>query len=706
MALAIVLVSAGCSGLLPRASSVGLENPAEESAKAAQQPESQWGSFQPPIEGRLRILVPADHGPARLPRRGDPRRIERALALEFAASRGLEPIVISLPNRDDLIPALLAGWGDIVVARLTITRARAEVVAFTDPVAQAREQIVTRTDDLSLRDASGLTGRRLALRAASSFVESASALFDRIPGLEREIVPGHLDSEEILVRVSTGEYDVAIADSDLVETILTYRPDLRVAFDVSPERDQAWAVRREDSALLDDLNEFLRDTLPSRLEKRSRADLPDIKMRKSLRVLTRNSGATYFVYRGQLLGFEYELAERFAKSQGLYLELVVPPTRTALIPWLREGRGDLIAASLTPTRERDVQEIAFSSPYKWTREVIVTRSDDSSLRSRADLAGRTIVVRRSSSYWERAMSLRAEGIEVDVIEAPEELETEEIIARVESGQYDLTIADDHIVDIELAWRSRVRAAFPLSSKLGHRWVVRKESRELLSAVDAFLAREIGSNGIGSIIDRYFSSPRRTKRYLRSRLLESGTISPYDEAIKKYASEFGIDWRLVAAQMYQESRFDPNALSPAGALGLMQFMPRTARRYGLEDRAQPEASIRAGVRYLTDLRDEEYANLPAGERLWFALAAYNAGPEHVADARQLARELGMNPKLWFGHVEESIQLLARRRYYRRARYGYCRGSEPYAYVREIRARYEAYRSATNEGESLMEEDASG
>ncbi len=693
----IALVTTACLGPISRRFESDVAKPGGDEAKEIPSPTARWGTYQPPVDGRLRILVPAQTGPKRLPRRGNPRRLERALALEFAASRGLEPVVISLPERRDLIPALLAGWGDMVVSRLTITEKRAALVAFTDPIAQVREQLVTRSDDLSLHDASGLADRRLAVRESSSFLESADALMARVPGLERDVVPEDVDSEEVLYRVSSGEYDVAIADSDLVEATLTYRPGLRVAFDLSKERDQAWAVRHEDVALRDELNAFLLHTLPSRSGKRFRDDLPGIKERKSLRVLTRNSGATYFVYRGQLLGFEYELAERFAKSHGLYLELVVPPTRAALIPWLREGRGDLIAASLTPTREREVQGVAFSAPYKWTREVVVARKDDASVRSRADLTGRRIVVRRSSSYWERAMSLRAEGIDVDVIAAPEELETEEIIARVERGEYDLTIADSHILDIELAWRSQVKAAFSLSSKLGHRWLVRQENEALLSAVNEFIAREIRSKGIGRILERYFTNPWRIRRYLRNRLLNSGTISPYDATIKRQAAEVGIDWLLIASQMYQESRFDPNALSPAGALGLMQFMPRTAKKYDLPDRADPEASIRAGVRYMADLRDDEFGDLAVDERLWFALATYNAGPEHVSDARQLARELGLNPNLWFGHVEETIQLLARRQYYRRARYGYCRGSEPYAYVREIRARYEAYRRASDEDE---------
>ena len=685
-ALAILLWSGLASCAFPRA---------EAPVPVPRPPtlEERWGDRVEPSPSTLRILVPTGGERSLLPRNGHPLDFERELAVEFAQSRDLDIVEISIPKRRDLVPALQAGWGDLIVAGLTVTEERAAQVAFTVPITHAREQIVTRSDDLALTSEADLAGRRLAIRESSAALPVARQLASRHPGLVLDAVSEELDTEQVLYRVAAQRYDIAIADSNLVDAVLTYEPELRAAFDVSEDRPQAWAVRREDTSLLAQLDMFLSAALPGRAPDRYREDLSGLRKRKTLRVLTRNSGATYFVYRGQLLGFEYELAERFARSQGLHLELVVPPTRSALIPWLKEGRGDIVAASIVSTRQRAVQGVAFSEPYKTTREVVVARADDVSVSAREHLTGRTLVVRRSSSYWETAKAIQEAGIGVELVAAPEELETEEIIGRVAAGEYDLTIADSHIVDIELAWRKSVHAALPVSDDLGHRWVVRSGDTELLGAVDAFLEHETHSRSILNTLRRYFESPWRIQRYVRSRPSRSGAISPFDDLVKKYATASGFDWRLIVAQMYQESRFDPQAESPAGARGLMQFMAPTARRYGLVDRSHPEDSIRAGVRYLADLRDKEFIDLAAGERLWFALAAYNAGPGHVQDARRIASEIGLDASRWFGNVEEAMLLLARREFYRRARFGYCRGSEPFAYVREIRARYEAYRRAT-------------
>ena len=157
----------------------------------------------------------------------------------------------------------------------------------------------------------------------------------------------------------------------------------------------------------------------------------------------------------------------------------------------------------------------------------------------------------------------------------------------------------------------------------------------------------------------------------------------------FAKQYGFDWRLIVSQMYQESRFNPQARSWAGAVGLMQVLPRTARSIGFHDVKPPELGIHAGVKYLDWVRERFDSELPVEIRTWFALAAYNAGHGHVRDARRLARKQGLNPDRWFGHVEQAIQLLAKRKYARQARHGYCRGSEPVQYVREIKRRYEAY-----------------
>ena len=172
-------------------------------------------------------------------------------------------------------------------------------------------------------------------------------------------------------------------------------------------------------------------------------------------------------------------------------------------------------------------------------------------------------------------------------------------------------------------------------------------------------------------------------------LFKGQISPYDKLVQKYAEEYGFDWRLIAAQMYQESRFNPKARSSSGARGLMQLMPRTASSLGIKDLDKPANSIKAGVKYLDWLRDRFSDELPLAERLWFSLAAYNAGAGHVHDARRLAKSIGRDPDRWFFQTETAMLLLSQKEYASKARYGFVNGEEPVNYVRDIKQRFEAY-----------------
>ena len=179
-------------------------------------------------------------------------------------------------------------------------------------------------------------------------------------------------------------------------------------------------------------------------------------------------------------------------------------------------------------------------------------------------------------------------------------------------------------------------------------------------------------------------------------MEAGkAISPYDDLVKKESLKYGLDWRLITSQMYQESRFNPKARSFAGAQGLLQVMPRTGRQFGYTNLTKPENGVAAGLAYLDWLEQRFPARLDLAEKLYFTLAAYNAGHGHVEDARRLAQRLGKDPDKWFGHVEDAMLLLAKPQYARQARYGYVRGSEPVKYVREIKNRYLGYVAALQE-----------
>lgn len=648
----------------------------------------------PQIEqrGQLRVLLPLRVTAGRLPRRGHSLDFERTIIESYARKKGLKPIFVFVESRDQLLPSLLQGKGDLVAANLTATRERKKRVTFTVPVAVVREQLVTRSDDLTIRKLEDLAGRRIAVRKSSSFWNTVAELRARVPGIEVVTVPETVDSEEMIHRVADGEYDVTVADSNLVEACLEYRGDIRAALDLTDDRPIAWAVRPGSPELLQSLDQYL---VAAQLARRDGSqhvdDLAGIKKRKTLRLLTRNTSATYFLWRGKLMGFEYELVNQFAMQHGLRLEVIVPPIGQDLLPWLREGRGDLVAAALTPTDERKKDGVAFCEPYNFVSQVIVARATDSAPATVEELAGRKVFARRSSAYWDTLEALLDAGVEFELIPAPEDVETEEIIARVADGDYDLTLADSHILDIELTWRDDIQAGLELTDEpVPLAWAVRESNPELIAAVNEFVTREYRGLFYNVIYDRYFEDQRKIHRHQAGRINGGeGNLSPYDELVKKYAEDYGFDWRLVVAQMYQESGFDPAARSFAGAVGLMQVLPSTGEEFGFDNLHEPENAIHAGVQYLDWVRDRFEPDLSVKDRMWFTLAAYNAGPGHVRDARRLARQQGLNPNRWFGNVESAMLLLSRPQYASQARYGYCRCREPVKYVREIRSRFNAY-----------------
>ena len=415
---------------------------------------------------------------------------------------------------------------------------------------------------------------------------------------------------------------------------------------------------------------------------------PGLKERRRLRMITRNNALTYFIHRGRQVGFEYELIKEFADRHDLRLDIVIPESHAELLSHLNEGKGDLVAAAMTITEERRAQA-AFTLPYNEVEELVVVRAEEDSIASVQDLAGRTVHVRPSSSFYTTLMAL-ADSIEgLQIAPLPDSLETEDILAGVEEGRYDITLCDSNLLDVELAYGRQLKAACSIkSTSLG--WAVRENNPALLAALNQYIKEEKRGLFFNMMKKRYFKNKRtiaKAKDSLRVDL--SGRLSPYDELVKKYAQQYGQDWRLITAQMYQESKFDPEATSWVGARGLMQIMPLTGRELGFTDLQDPEKNIHAGVKYMYQLFNRFGPKISMDERMRFALAAYNVGYGHVLDARRLAREKGWDPDRWFGHVEQAMRLLAKPAYYKRARYGFCRGGQPVHYVSNIQNRYDAY-----------------
>lgn len=430
-------------------------------------------------------------------------------------------------------------------------------------------------------------------------------------------------------------------------------------------------------------------------------DLAAIRERGVLRVLTRNNAQSYFVWRGEPMGFDYELAKRLAERLGVKPKIIVPERWENLIPELRQGNGDLIAASMTVTPSRE-EQVLFADPYKEIHQIVVWAEGTEPLNSALDLAGRTVHVRRSSAYYPSLLKLNErldkEGLDKAQIHlVPEEQETEEILEAIARGDLTYTIADENLALVNRTYLPNLEIGPPITEKpTPLAWAVNPNASRLAAEINAFLS-ELKRGPIFNVIyRRYYDQPRTHARRKQDDLFaQSGQISPWDEIFQRAAEKYGFDWRLLAAQAYQESRFQPDARSFAGALGVLQIMPRTARALGIENPIDPAQSIMGGARYLARLQKRFAEISDSTARLKFALASYNCGFTHVRNARKLAKRLKLSPDRWEENVAAALHKLSSGRYARKQGFSYVRASEPIRYVREIFQTYWAYRHATGE-----------
>ena len=435
-------------------------------------------------------------------------------------------------------------------------------------------------------------------------------------------------------------------------------------------------------------------------------DLDEILERGSLRAILTYSSSSYFIYKGQPMGFEYELIKRLGEHLGVEVKLIVAENMDEMTAMLQSGFGDIVAHGMTVTQGRK-EEVAFTLPHNRTHQVLIQRKpkdwrdmklheiDRELIRNPIDLVGKEVSVREASAYYERLLNLEEEiGGEIEIQTVSGTYTTDELIEQVAQGKLTYTIADHHIALINRTYFSRIDIETPISLSQQLAWMVRKDAPHLLDAVNSWLESYVGQTEFRVIYNKYFKNKRAFLTRMKSEYFSrtGGKLSPYDELLQAQADSLEWDWRLLASLVYQESQFDPGSQSWAGAVGLMQVMPTTGKELGVKDLANPQENVRAGRAFLQRLQGI-WKKIPnSSERLKFILASYNAGPGHVLDAQRLARKLGKDPQKWEGNVAECLLLKSEPEYYNDevVQSGYCRGSEPYHYVEEILKRYEEYK----------------
>jgi len=522
---------------------------------------------------------------------------------------------------------------------------------------------------------------------ATELRRRAGKLLDTKPEAIR--VARDTDAWRLLERVAGGRVKLALVSSDRLQAYQAYHREVQVLFEVDRQRPRCWVVTGRIRGLLEAVNAFLYErALTTHRRRRHGGDLDRIRKYGALRVAMLNNPVAYFIYRGQEVGFQYELADLLSRRLDLRLEVVVPERPKDATRMVIEGLAD--AAFTSPdAQDPGRDQLDFTRPLHWSDQVLVQPSAEPAITSLAGLAGRTVHVRRSSQYYPTALALTVVVPWLRIGEVAEDLETEDIIDLVGRGKLPLTIANSVLLGAELGHRGDIQGTLVVSRHRPLVLAVRAGSTRLLKRLERFIERDCRGDWFDELEGKYFSGRARMHEVRAESLQASGSISPYDDLAREMGARFGIDWRLILAQMYKESRFDPRAVSWSGARGLMQVMPQTGAELGVRDLFDARQNLRAGVAYLVRLMNSFEPSLPRRQRIRFALAAYNAGIGHVRDARRLAWRLGYDPNRWFGHVERAMRLLEQPAYYRHLRYGYCRGSETVQYVSEIQTKYEAY-----------------
>ena len=455
-------------------------------------------------------------------------------------------------------------------------------------------------------------------------------------------------------------------------------------------------------------------------------DLAQIRERGYLVVLAPYNSTTYFIYQGEPLGYEYELLQAFAKDLGVSLKMVVVTDPKSLFPLLNDGEGDIAAARLippvVPTTALNQSPVSFTRALYRTEPVLVQQDEPPSaagsgtqkalepgpadplpeidIQARlvtraAQLAGRTVTLPQESAYRRTLIELSDEiSGDIHVVEMGEKIQDETLAQKVARGEVQFTVMQKNLADLKEAEFKNLKVRPVLGQTHGVSWALRKNSPELMKELNQWIEEKKNGPLFDSFYKKYFIDRRRYLERVTSEYLTSttGKLSEYDPLIKQYAGELGWDWRLLASQAFQESRFKPAARSWAGATGLLQLMPATARQFGVHDALDPADNVQGAVKFLKWLQ-QYWARRVAdeNERLKFILASYNCGAGHVEDAQRLTEKYGGNAQVWedvsYWLLQKSTQQYSGDAV---VKFGFCRGIEPVNYVTHILDRFDHYK----------------
>ena len=445
-------------------------------------------------------------------------------------------------------------------------------------------------------------------------------------------------------------------------------------------RTAAWLLSTAILLLLVGCDAAPEASQPSTLER--------IQKEGALRVITRNSPTTYFQDRAGETGFEFELARRFADSLGVELKIETADSLDDLFTRLNQPDGPILAAAGLVATEGRKSQANFSRPYLQVTPQIIYRNGQRRPTRPEDLVGRRILVLKGSSHAEQLAELKKTLPELQYEESAD-VEIVDLLRMVDEGQIDLTLVDSNELAMNQVYFSNVRVAFDLGEARSLGWAVAGgDDVSLLQEIDKFLEQVQRNGSLQRLKDRYYGhvdvlgyvGAYTFATHLQQRLPR------YEKDFRKAAEKYKVDWRLLAAIGYQESLWTADATSKTGVRGLMMLTQNTAQAMGVVNRLDPRQSIAGGAKYFSLIHSGLDDKMSEPDRTWFALAAYNIGVAHLADARKLAQAEGLNPDKWLD-VQKMLPRLAQKQWYSKTRYGYARGGETVHFVRNIRRYYD-------------------
>lgn len=411
--------------------------------------------------------------------------------------------------------------------------------------------------------------------------------------------------------------------------------------------------------------------------------LEQIRERGELRVLSRYSLTSYYVRGDKLSGFEYELAKAFAKKLNVKLKMIVPDNLGQMFEMLKDGKGDLAAAGLTVTPERE-DKVRFGPVYHEVTQQLVYKRGSHRPKNITDLEGGQLEVMANSSHVEQLKSLKEDVPNLSWTEN-NELDSTGLLELVQLEMIDYTVVDSNEMEANQALFPELRVAFDISEPQPLAWALPlSEDDSLYNAVVDFFHDMESSGKLDRLIEKYYGHIKRfdyvDTRAIHRRILTH--LPKYEPLFKAAGKKYGFDWHLLAAMSYQESHWNPKAVSSTGVKGLMMLTQSTADEMSVDNRENPKQSVFAGAAYLASIKDRLPDRIHEPDRTWIALAAYNIGMAHLEDARVLTEKNGKDPDLW-SDVKKFLPLLSKKKWFSQTRFGYARGEEPVRYVENIR-----------------------